>query len=97
MINGKEVEKATECEAIETKDFLLDFFDNAFSITIEKRDKTIYKIEKGDRVHWGNNTNRVDIVTDIKRDIWGNIRYATKEINGDKIGMAYEKNLTLVT
>ena len=40
--------------------------------------------------------NRIDIVTDIIEDMWGDKRYLTKELNGDKIGSAYESQICLV-
>ena len=77
------------------KEFLARFTNNN-NFVIESKQKVIYEIEKGDKVYWYNDKNRIDIVTDIITDVWGDRRYMTKEINGNKIGMAYEKDLTLV-
>jgi len=82
-------------KAEEMKKFLIQFTNNN-NFVIELRQKTIYEIEKGDQVYWHNDKSRIDIVTDIITDAWGDRRYMTKEINGNKIGMAYEKDLTLV-
>lgn len=92
---NKNTEYETLKKAEEAKEFLTEFFNNN-NFVIELEQKTIYEIEKGDKVHWGNNKNRIDIITDIIKDAWGDIRYKTKQINGDKIGIAYKKDLTLV-
>ena len=85
-------------EAQEVKGFLEEFFN--ISSTIEEHQKTVYEIEKGDRVYWLKDgkpkINRIDIVTDIIEDMWGDKRYLTKELNGDKIGSAYESQICLV-
>ena len=89
---GKEYEVDTKEEAIELKEFIEDFLDAKF--TIEERNKTVYEIEVGDKVYWLKNgkpnKNRVDIVTNITENLWGDKQYLTKEINGNKRGLAYE-------
>ncbi len=96
--NDKKQEKDTMQEAQEVKGFLEEFFN--ISSTIEEHQKTVYEIEKGDRVYWLKDgkpkINRIDIVTDIIEDMWGDKRYLTKELNGDKIGSAYESQICLV-
>jgi hypothetical protein len=92
-----------------TKDF--DRSEEAESVVALMRDigleaKTehttieVKEIEKGDKVHWLHNgkpdTERTDIVTDIKKDIYGDRRFLTREINGNRRGMAYESDLVLV-
>ena len=99
--NGKEMEHDTEEKAQETLIFITEFFSNEVEFFIEKRQKDIYEIEKGDKVHWINNgkiiKDRVDEVVKIINDIWGDTRYSTKQINGDKRGIAYKKDLYLIT
>jgi hypothetical protein len=100
VICGKDREQEieTEHEAIEIKTFLEDFFNMEF--TIKQRDKTLYEIEKGDKIYWLKdgepNTDRIDIVTDIVKNAWGDKQYLTKELNGNRIGSAYESHICLV-
>ena len=93
--NDKNIECETLAEAEETKEFLLEFFKKD-NFIIEQKQKTVYEIEKGDKVYWGDNAARIDVITDIIKDIWGDIRYKTKELNGNRIGIAYKKDLTLI-
>ena len=93
--NDKNIECETLAEAEETKEFLLEFFKKD-NFIIEQKQKTVYEIEKGDKVYWGDNVARIDVITDIIKDIWGDIRYKTKELNGNRIGIAYKKDLTLI-
>lgn len=55
-------------------------------------------MEVGDKVKWKEigDKNRVDILVGITKDIFGSTRYRTKEINGNKIGLAYENDIELV-
>lgn len=95
--NGKEKEEETKEKAINTKNILEEIFNTSF--TIEEKQKIVYEIEKGDRVYWIKNgrvnTDRVDIVTNIEKDIFGDVRFKTKQVNGNKTGIAYEKDLSL--
>jgi hypothetical protein len=60
-----------------------------------------YKI--GDKVKWNDgkyhhDNKRIDIITEVVKDVFGDIRYKTKEINNStgtisKIGLAYEAYL----
>jgi 5-methylthioribose kinase len=93
--NDKNIECETLAEAEETKEFLLEFFKKD-NFIIEQKQKIVYEIEKGDKVYWGDNAARIDVITDIIKDIWGDIRYKTKELNGNRIGIAYKKDLTLI-
>lgn len=97
---GKESECQTKEKAVETLKFLEEFFNHEDIFCIEERQKIEYEIEKGDRVHWVNNnkvdTNRIDKVMGVVKDLGGDVRYKTKQINGDKIGLAYRKDLFLI-
>lgn len=90
-VNGKDVEEETMQEAESTKQFLEDV--TGLSFAIHKRQKEIYKIEKGDKVQLAGIAGRIDIVTGVITDAWGDVRYKTKEINGNKRGIAYRKDL----
>ena len=57
--------------------------------------KTFYEIEVGDYVKWVD-TGRIDKVTKVTENIWGDKVYRTKELNGDKIGEAYGSSIELV-
>lgn len=96
--NNKEVEKETLQEAQEIKEFLEEIYN--INCTIEERQKTVYEIEKGDRVYWLKDgkpdTNRIDIVTKVTKNAWGDKQYLTKELNGNRIGSAYESYICLV-
>ena len=93
--NDKNIECETLAEAEETKEFLSELFKKD-NFIIEQKQKTVYEIEKGDKVYWRDNAARIDVITDIIKDIWGDIRYKTKELNGNRIGIAYKKDLTLI-
>jgi hypothetical protein len=97
--NGKDQETGTMEKAKEIKEFLEDYFPG-ISFTIEERQKITYEIEKGDKVYWLKNdkpdTTRIDIITDVVKNTWGDRQYLTKELNGNRIGSAYESYLTLV-
>lgn len=99
--NEKEIEYYTEEEAKETLIFINEVFNNELEFFIEKRQKDVFEIEKGDKVHWINNgkiiKDRVDEVVKIIKDNWGDIRYCTRQINGDKKGVAYKEDLCLMT
>lgn len=96
---GKSSEWETLEKAEEMKKFLIQFTNNN-NFVIESKQKVIYEIEKGDHVYWVHNEkinyNRIDIVTNIVKDMWGDLRYKTKELNGNKRGIAYPKDLSLV-
>lgn len=98
MGKGKEIEEETLERAERTVEFLKDILN--ISSTIEERQKVIFEIEKGDKVYWLKDgkpeTNRIDIVTDIIKNLWGDIQFLTKELNGNRIGQAYESNICLV-
>lgn len=98
MGKGKEIEEETLERAEHTVEFLKDILN--ISSTIEERQKVIFEIEKGDKVYWLKDgkpkTNRIDIVTDIIKNLWGDIQFLTKELNGNRIGQAYESNICLV-
>ena len=91
--NGKENEKHSIEDAKKTKRFLEEVTGETF--TIKKRQKQIHIIEKGDKVKIVDlaHTGRIDIVTDIIKDAWGDTRYKTREVNGSKRGIAYRENL----
>jgi len=95
--NNKEIEKETLQEAQEIKEFLEEIYN--INCTIEERQKTVYEIEKGDRVYWLKDgkpdTNRIDIVTKVTKNAWGDKQYLTKELNGSKTGSAYESYICL--
>ena len=98
MGKGKKIEEETLERAEHTVEFLKDILN--ISSTIEERQKVIFEIEKGDKVYWLKDgkpkTNRIDIVTDIIKNLWGDIQFLTKELNGNRIGQAYESNICLV-
>lgn len=98
MGKGKEIEEETLERAEHTVEFLKDILN--ISSTIEERQKVIFEIEKGDKVYWLKDgkpkTNRIDIVTDIIKNLWGDIQFLTKELNGNRTGQAYESNICLV-
>jgi len=99
ITNGiKEQEIEEQDKAVEIKDFLEEFFNTPFVMT--SKQKSVYEIEKGDKVHWVHdgkiNENRTDVVIDIVKDMWGDIKYLTQELNGSKIGSAYRKDLTII-
>lgn len=54
------------------------------------------KFKVGDKVRWAD-TGRLDEVTDIKKNLYGDVQYMTKEVvnngNTPKIGKAYESYL----
>ena len=97
---GKELECQTKLEAIDKLRFLEEFFNHKGIFCLEERQKTEYEIEKGDRVYWLKNgepkTDRIDIVTAITKDMFGSKQFLTKELNGNRIGQAYEGYLCLV-
>jgi len=61
------------------------------------------KYQVGDKVQWNDgvyhkDAKRIDVITEIKTDIFGSTRYMTKEVNNPKdqkpkIGMAFENYL----
>ena len=63
------------------------------------------KFNVGDNVKWNdgkyhNNNKRIDVITSVSENFFGDVQYMTKEINGlegkePKIGKAYESYLVL--
>lgn len=97
----------TGCDTIEEaeeqlqflKEFLIDTI-NEYNFIIEGKDTIRKEIEKGDKVHWIINNKidyaRTDIVTKIVKNLWGDIQYITKEIEGqNRRGQAYLEYLVL--
>jgi len=95
--NNKEQEKDTMEQAQEIKKLLEETYNIA--CTIEERQKTVYEIEKGDKIYWLKNgkqdTSRIDIITKVVKNAFGDKQYLTKELNGDRIGSAYESYICL--
>lgn len=95
--NEKEIEKETLEQAQDTKGFLEEMINASF--TIEQRQKSVFEIEKGDKVYWLKDgkpdTSRIDIITDVVKNTWGDKQFLTKELNGNRIGSAYESYLCL--
>lgn len=98
ICNNKEQEKDTIEQAQEVKQVLEEIYN--ISCAIEERQKTVYEIEKGDKVYWLKDgkpdTNRIDIITKVIKNAFGDKQYLTKELNGNRIGSAYESYICLV-
>lgn len=81
------------------KEFFIDTISE-YNFIIEGKNTTRKEIEKGDKVHWIINNKvdytRTDIVTSITKNLWGDIQYMTKEIEGqNRRGQAYLEHLAL--
>jgi len=95
MGGNNAIEKITMQDALAVKEMLESFTDLKDKFYIETKQKTFYEIEVGDYVKWVD-TGRIDKVTKVTENIWGDKVYRTKELNGDKIGEAYESSIELV-
>ena len=105
------IHKGNIIEECKTFDKAYDIWSTSLNYC-KKEDCTISKgiitetiIEIGDKIHHINENknhdlitdfDRTDVVTDIREDIFGSIRYATKEIHGkNRIGLVYSKWIVL--
>jgi plasmid rolling circle replication initiator protein Rep len=86
-------------KAEEIKEFLYNTSPE-HSYRIEQREIEIKEIEKGDKIHHVKydgtvDTSRTDEVISISKNLWGDIIYKTKEINGNRRGEVCPKYVVL--
>lgn len=92
------VESDTEHKAIYNQQMLKNVI--GLDLKIEQVNKVIYEIEVGDKVYLLKNgkpdMNRVDIVTKIVENMWGDTVYLTEEVGGEyRRGEACRQNICL--